>query len=360
MATTFYRNVQRSRLRIALVAPPFIRVPPVGYGGTELVMADLATALAASGHEVTLFASGDSEVDGCETRWLFRTPIWPPDPVAEWNHAAFAAIEIQDGRFDIVHSHTPALLPLVGTLPVPVVHTVHLAPEPRWVDLYRSRQALTYVCISNRQAELLSDAFVQAPEVVHHGLDTTRYPAGAGELGDAIFLGRLDEVKAPHLALEACRSLGVPLRIAGRTHDESYFEDVLSPALAHGGGSLIGEVHGQAKLRALESAGVLVFPSTWEEPFGLALIEAMLCGTPIAALRRGSVAELVDEGLTGYSVEDPAELPRAIERALRLDRTAVRERARARYSIERMTSRYVSLYEAAIAETESSVVLLRG
>lgn len=345
------------RLRIALVAPPFVRVPPVGYGGTELIIADLAAAYAASGHEVTLFATGDSHVEGCETKWLFRRPLWPPEPVAEWNHAAFAALAILDGHYDIVHSHTPALLPLVGALSVPVVHTVHLAPEPRWIDLYRLQDRARYVCISHRQSELLSEAFSTHPAVVHHGLDVERYPEGDGRDGDAIFVGRLDEVKAPHLALETARKAGVPLRIAGRPHDGDYFSRVFAPELSKGGGRLIGEICGDEKSRCIGSAKALIFSSIWEEPFGLALIEAMLCGTPVAALRKGAVPEIVDEGITGYSVATAEELPDALRAAMKLDRERVRAHARERFSLARMASAYLHLYEDALLGADRRVSL---
>jgi glycosyltransferase involved in cell wall biosynthesis len=335
-------------LRIALVVPPFIRVPPSGYGGTELVAADLATALTRSGHDVTLFASGDSLIDGCETRSLFSRPLWPPEPAAERDHAVFAARAIAEGSFDIVHSHTPAFVPLARRLRVPVVHTVHHVSLPEFDCLYRAHSETSYVCISARQAELMSTAFQATPYVIHHGLDSSRYQEGSGGAGDALFLGRFDEVKAPHLAVRAAREAGLSLRLAGRPHDGDYFERVLLPELASCAVQQVGELGGDTKISALGSAQVLVFPSTWEEPFGLVLIEAMLCGTPVVALRRGAVPEIVDQGVTGMIVEAPEELGRALSIATKLDRRAVRARALSRFSAGRMASEYLRTYEEVI------------
>ncbi len=335
------------RLHVALVAPPFVRVPPEGYGGTELVVADLAEALVSFGHRVTLFATGDSAVSGCEVRWLFRRPLWPPEPVAEWNHAVFAAHEAAEVGASVIHSNVPALVALAGST-APMVHTVHHPADRTLWRHYRAHPFVRYVAISARQAELSEEAWVRPPAVVHHGLNVDRYPAGEGEAGDALFLGRLDEVKAPHLALMAAREAGLGLRIAGRPHEGDYFERVLGPELRRGGGQLIGEVGGEAKTRALGSARVLLFTSVWEEPFGLAAIEAMLCGTPVVALRRGALGETVEPGTTGVLVDRPEDLPAAIRRALSLSRAKVRERARERFSAERMALGYLAAYREAL------------
>jgi len=331
-------------LHVALVAPPFARVPPEGYGGTERVVADLARALLSAGHRVTLFATGDSRVHGCEHRWIFPHAVWPPEPVAEWTHAVSAARELATLRPDVVHTHTPALVPLQPVLGAPLVVTIHHAASAPHERLYRACGAATYVCISGRQAELLDGAFVRPPAVVHHGLHPGDCPAGPGGGGYALFLGRLDEVKGPHVALRAARRAGLPLWIAGKPHDGDYFQRVLGPELARGGGELIGELSGARKLRALGEAEVLLAPPQWEEPFGLAPVEAMMCGTPVVATRRGALPEIVDEGLTGFLVGVAEEMAVRIPDARRLSRARVREQAALRFGAGRMARDYVGVY----------------
>jgi glycosyltransferase involved in cell wall biosynthesis len=342
-------------LRIAMVVPPFIRVPPGGYGGTELVAGDLAQELARRGHKVTLFATGDSRVPGCETRWLFPQPIWPIDPVAEWNHAVFTFGELEQDTFDVVHCHSPALLPLVQRMKTPVVCTVHLPPEPAMERLFHGCDAARYVCISHRQRELYGATFARAASVVHHGLDEKRYVEGSGDGGYALFLGRLDAVKGPHLAVEAAHEAGLPLRLAGRPHEGTYFADVLTPSLFRGGARLVGELGGAEKIRALGEAAVVLFPSVWEEPFGLVVIEAMLCGTPVVALRRGSMRELIEPGVTGALADEPGDLAAAIRQALLLDRAAIRARAIERFSVGHMVDRYLAVYRDAIRSDRTLV-----
>jgi glycosyltransferase involved in cell wall biosynthesis len=333
-------------VRIALVSTPFVRVPPPGYGGTELVVHVLARALGRMAHEVTVFATGDSRAP--RLRSFFDRPVWPPDPYAEMLHCRAAAREIAGARFDVVHAHAPAMLAFADELDAPLVYTMHHAgsemsrfyaavPAPAW-----------RVAISARQAELASPP-VQA--VVHHGLEPAMYP-DCGPGGDAaFFLGRLSWSKGPDVAVEAARRARLPIVVAGEEHaDEAppnWQAEVLAPSLRAPGVSRIHRADLAAKRRLFARSRALLVPIRWEEPFGLVMIEALLAGCPVIAFPRGAAPEIVEDGETGFLVGDDAEMAEALHRAARLDRAAIQARGRARFSADRMAAEYVAVYRAA-------------
>ncbi len=202
-------------MRIAIVSTPFVPVPPPRYGGTELVVDALSRALVRAGHDVTVFATGDSRAPGL--RAAFEAAVWPPDPYTELLHCRFAAAEIAADDFDVVHAHSPSMLGFVDALPAPVVYTLHHAVDPLLTRFYARTPDVRRVAISWRQAEL-SDPPAHA--VVHHGLDPSLYPE-PGQGGDeAFFLGRLSWCKAPELAIEAAGRAGLRIAVAGRIHAE--------------------------------------------------------------------------------------------------------------------------------------------
>ena len=332
-------------MRIALVSTPFATVPPRGYGGTELVVHELERTLGASGHQVTLFATADSQ--GEDVRALFRTPVWPPDADADLAHCAWAAHGITTGRFDVVHAHTPALLRFASALGTPLVYTLHHAHDDRLSRLYRRRPEVSYVAISARQAKLEPSLRCT---VVPHGLEPARYALGRGEEGYAAFLGRLSPAKAPELAIAAARRAGVLIALAGELHtidSTKAWRAELRRALAGPGVIHLGEVVGEQKTRFLGGARALLMPVVWEEPFGLVMIEAMLCGTPVIAFPRGAVPEVVDEGVTGFLVENPDAMAAALSRLDGFDREACRRRAAERFSVTRMARGYERVYARA-------------
>jgi glycosyltransferase involved in cell wall biosynthesis len=337
-------------MRIAVVSTPFVAVPPRGYGGTELVVHELVRGLSAAGHDVTLFATGDSRAR--DLRYVYSAPVWPPDRRAELRHCAAAARAIAGERFDLVHAHTPAMLSFADELGAPLVYTIHHARDDRLTQAYRRRPFVRYVAISARQAELVPEL---ACEVIHHGLDPERHPLGHGEGDYALFLGRLSPVKAPELAIAAARAANVAIRLAGELHVDDAtpgWKVELSAALAQPGVLHVGPVSGERKMRLLGGARALLMPLRWEEPFGLVMIEAMMCGTPVVAFPRGAALEIVDEGITGFLVGDLAEMAAALARLDAFDRVACRRRAQARFGSARMVRAYERVYARAGATAQ--------
>lgn len=333
-------------MRIALLSTCAVAVPPVAYGGTELVIAELARGLEALGHDVTVYATGDSSPAG-QLRYRFRRPVWPPDDLAELRHAAFAwhHVATHDPPFDLVHVHQAPAAAFSAMHDVPVALTLHHARDESLVDYYLDFPDVHYVAISSRQAELVPE--LQFAQVIHHGLDPARYPAGRGDGGHCAYLGRLSAEKGPHEAIEAAVAAGVPLRMGGAPHwsDGAYFEGEIRPRLARDPVTWLGELGHDGKLELLRGARALLFPIAWEEPFGLAMIEAMLVGTPVLAFPRGSVPEIVEEGITGFVVRDRAEMTERLRAIGDFDRERCRARAIERWSTSRMARDHAELYE---------------
>jgi glycosyltransferase involved in cell wall biosynthesis len=333
-----------------MVSTPFVAVPPPAYGGTELVVHALTEALERAGHEVVVFATGDSRATRLEA--LYPRPVWPPDPYAELLHCRFAARVIARGAFDVVHAHVPSMLAFADELPAPTVYTLHHVAEPRLSRFYARAGGATLVAISRRQAEL---ADPPAAYVVHHGLDAGLYPS-LGPGGDAaFFLGRLCRCKAPEVAVEAARLAGLPVVVAGRVHSDDnppgWEEEILAPALEQPHVRWLEQVDLGAKRRLFGASRALLVPLRWEEPFGLVMIEALLAGCPVIASPLGAAPEIVEDGQNGFLVRNVEEMAEALRRAGGLDRRAIQEQARERFSADRMAERYVAVYRAAALET---------
>jgi glycosyltransferase involved in cell wall biosynthesis len=330
---------------VAVVSTAAVAVPPAAYGGTEQVVYDLTAGLVQAGHEVTLFATGDSRTPAT-LRALYPRAVWPVDPMTEVNHAAWACAEIACGRWDVVHAHQPVAVPLSRLLPAPLVYTIHHDRQERYSTLYRAHPEVQYVAISARQRDL--ETPLPHVSVIHHGIDPARFPFVARPAEYVAFIGRFAPVKAPHLAIEAARRAGVPIRLAGRPHageGESYHGTEILPRLRPPDVEWVGEVGGADKAAFLGKARAMLLPLCWEEPFGLVTVEAMLCGTPVIAFRRGAACEIVDDGVTGFLVRDTDEMAEAIAPAVALDRARCRARALARFGAERMVADYLGLYD---------------
>jgi glycosyltransferase involved in cell wall biosynthesis len=335
-------------MRIAQVAPLAESVPPKLYGGTERVIAWLINELVELGHEVTLIASGDSV-----TRAKL-CPAWPralrlARPQSDPTAAAAALLDCMAEHaddFDVIHCHIDWLhLPLLTRLGVPFLTTLHGRLDlPGLSHMIRRFPAAPFVSISNDQRTPLADANWLG--TVYHGLPQASLQPRlqAGEY--LAFLGRLAPEKGPETAIELARAAGMPLHIAAKlpSGQRGYYKEKLEPLIDGKAIQIVGEVNDKTKESFLAQAAALLFPIDWPEPFGLVMIEAMACGTPVIAFPRGSVPEIIEDGVTGFIVSNREEALRAIMRLPELDRRRVREAFERRFTSHRMAQDYVQLY----------------
>lgn len=340
-------------MRIAQLAPLAESVPPKLYGGTERVIAWLVDELVDRGHDVTLFASGDSS-----TKAKLHA-VWPRalrlgrkgvDP----NAACALLIEAIGERardFDVIHSHVDWLpLPVLGRTGVPFLTTMHGRLDlPGLPDVIGTFPKAPFVSISDNQRHPLPDANWIA--TIPHGLpkDLFRPSYEAGSY--LAFLGRLTAEKGPEAAIRIARAVQMPLRIAAKIPraETAYFKKKLEPEIDGETVQLIGEVDELRKQPFLAGASALLFPIDWPEPFGLVMIEAMACGTPVIAYRSGSVPEVVEDGVTGFIVDGEQEAIEAVEKVIRLDRRRVRARFEERFVASRMAKEYEERYRELVA-----------
>jgi len=336
-------------MRIAIVSTPFVRVPPTGYGGTELFCGHLAEALVRRGHDVTLFATGDSRFSG-ELRACFAQPCWPPTESVERTHARFSLKEIAGARvpYDAVQVNSPAAIPLAREHDISVVYTIHHKREDPLSRLYAEHSEVHYVAISRRQLEL--EGPLARASVIHHGIDPAAYFPSLHDDGYVLHLGRFAEEKGTHLAIDAAIKAHVPIVLAGRVHpnddDQNYFKRALCPRFDRREVIEVGEADFQHKIALLQGARALLCPVQWEEPFGLIAIEAMMTGTPVIAFPRGSFPEIIEPGVTGVIVSDVQEMAYTIEQARHWDRKKCMAAARERFSAARMAREYEHVFEA--------------
>jgi glycosyltransferase involved in cell wall biosynthesis len=335
-------------MRIAQVAPLVESVPPKLYGGTERVIAWLTEELIELGHDVTLFASGDSATSAT------LVPAWPRalrlgQPKVDPAIAEAALLELVGRyahRFDVIHCHTNWLhLPLLTRLGVPFLTTLHNRLDaPGLPDAVSRFPAARFISISNDQRTPLAGANWLG--TIYHGLpaDSLRPSISAGSY--LAFLGRLTPDKGPETAIRLAHAAKMPLRIAAKVPraERGYFKEQVEPLIDGKQIHIIGEVNERSKEDFLANASALLFPIDWPEPFGLVMIEAMACGTPVIAFRRGSVPEVVDYGVTGFIVEDEEEALQAIKRLPELDRSSVRAAFERRFTARRMAGEYVHHY----------------
>jgi len=340
-------------MRVAVIAPPWVAVPPPGYGGTERVLDDLCRALVGQGHEVLLHATGDSTCP-VATSWTYETAKGTEhaSPAAELRHVIDGYDAARQWRADVIHDHTMSGPFYSERFPeLTVVTTNHGPFDADLAPLYRSlAQRIPVIAISHHQAATARGIPVAA--VIHHGLHVEEIPLGTGRGGHALFLGRMCPEKGVHSAIQVARSAGVPLRIAAKMREKdefSYYTERIKPLLG-GDVEYLGEVGGPSKAELLADALCLLNPIAWPEPFGMVMIEALACGTPIVATPCGSANEIVRNGITGFLRSDIESLATAIGHAAGLDRNTCRSDAMERFSATRMADDHGAVYTWASRE----------
>ena len=345
-----------SKLRIAVLAPPWFAVPPTGYGGIEWVVSLLADGLVDAGHDVTLFASGDSRTRAKLAAFFDRAPsehigrtFW------ELQHVLSCYERYDD--FDVINDHSgPPAAAIGGSVPTPVLHTVHgpLTGEPG--ELYEAlgrvapNVGLISISLNQRKPKPDLNWAANCP----NALDLSVYPCKPHRGEYLLFLGRMSPDKGAHRAIAVAMEAGVPLKIAGKCREpkeREYFEQFVEPHLGPVHDiEYLGEVNHGQKVELLQDARVTLFPIKWEEPFGLVMIESMACGTPVIATRWGAVPEVIEDGRSGIIVDDYQLMPAALEEADGLDPLECRRYVEARFAPERMVADYLRAYRAAIEQ----------
>jgi len=340
-------------MRIAQVAPMFESVPPSGYGGTERVVSYLTEMLVELGHEVTLFASGDSVTSAdlvavCQRSMRMRgdSTDW-----TAWHMLMLAQVFERAAEFDVIHFHLDYLhYPMARSCATPCLTTLHGRLDLSHLrPLHRHFRDLPLVAISNSQRRQMPDGCFVA--TVHHGLPVKLYDCTPGPCGHFAFIGRVSPEKRLDRAIEIATACNTPLLVAAKVDaaDRAYFESDIRPLLGHSLIKFVGEVDDAGKNSLLGRAKALLFPIDWPEPFGLVLIESLACGTPIIAYGNGSVPELLEDEATGFIVSNQRAAIHAAKHIDAIDRRRCRQSFEERFTAKVMAERYLSVYRALIA-----------
>ena len=343
-------------LKIAVLSPAWFAVPPTGYGGIELVVSLLADGLVEAGHEVTLFASGDS-LTKADLAFVFERA--PSELIGrslpDLMHALACYSRADD--FDVVNDHSGMLgAALGGLVETPVLHTVH-GP----LDTHEAQRAyggiaevapgVGLISISENQRRPMPNLPWVA--TIPNAIDLSLYPCKPHRGDYLLFLGRFSPDKGAHRAIAVAMELGLPLKMAGKNREQKerqYFAEFVEPHLGHGGIEYLGEVSHGHKVELLQDARATLFPIEWEEPFGLVMVESMACGTPVIATRHGAVPEVIEHGRSGLIVDNYRQMPEALEEADVLDPLECRRYVEERFAPERMVRDYEAAYRTAIGE----------
>ncbi len=346
-------------MKIAQIAPLYESVPPKYYGGTERIVYYLTEALVKAGHDVTLYASGDS-VTSAKLRTMCPTSLrldkLSVDPVAD--HVYLAERMAQESEeYQIIHSHIDYQgFPLLRRVRTPHVTTLHGRLDlPNLYNLYREYDDIPVVSISNSQRLPLSWANWQS--TVYHGLPEDLYTFREQEGKYLAFIGRISPEKRVDIAIQTAIAVDMPLKIAAKVDKSNldYYNGIIKPLLNHPNIEYIGEIGEAEKNDFLGNALALLFPVDWPEPFGLVMIEALACGTPVIAKLQGSVPEVMEQGVSGYVVKDFEETVKAVKQLDQLSRRRCREVFEERFTAERMAQDYLDVYQKLIDERGSSI-----
>ena len=347
-------------MKVGLLAPPWVPVPPPSYGGTEAVVDRLARGLVAAGHEVLLFAPGDST---CPVPTVPHTLPARPNEIGLTTVELAYVIRGHDclSECDVVHDHTlaGAAIGRRGGAP-PMLTTSHGPFTPEVSDIYRSfARRVPIIAISHSQAVEASHHGIQIARVIHHGLDPDEISAGPGDGGYLLFLGRMHPDKGVDVAARVARQAGVPLRIAAKMREpaeRAWFDFAVKPLLG-GDVEYVGEVGRAEALSLLQGATALVNPIRWAEPFGLVMIEALAAGTPVLAFPNGAAPEIVEDGSTGFLCVDEEDMIRRVADIPLLDRGACRNAVLTRFSTARVVEDHLAAYARIMASDGSGRVL---
>lgn len=337
-------------MRIGLIAPPWLPVPPAGYGGTEAVIDPLATGLLARGHDVLLFTTGESTCP-VPRAWVLEqsNPGQMGESVVELHHVLHAYEQVRD--VDLIHDHT-VLGPVLGAerFPGPRVATNHGPFTRELGDIFQRVSAHTaVVAVSHDHA---AHAPFPVAAVIHHGVRPEDFPVGSGDGGYLLFLGRFSGEKGAREAALMAHAAGVPLIMAAKKRhvtEIDYFDKEIAPLLDDEV-RYVGEVGGREKLDLLAGARALLNPIRWPEPFGMVMIEALACGTPVLARRSGAAPEIVEDGVTGFICDSDDELLAAIGRIDEIDRADCRRSVETYFSADRMVAEHERLYEKLVTK----------
>ena len=355
------------RLRIALVPPLWARVAPATQGGVEYIAYLLAEGLVKRGHEVTVFTSSDSPTIAKVEALCECNLIEAMERNRVWEYAYYETCNIAEAlqrsdSFDIVHFHMGGYAIPLGVLSrAPVLHTLHnpITPDAIWL-LERYANA-PVSAVGRQQIARIPQNRRSSIRVIYNGCDFEAYEFSSSPGKHLAFLGRMGPEKSPLDAIRIAKEAGLPIVLAGQPLDEqerAYFVEKIEPLIDGNNVIYVGHVDYREKVDLLKHACALLFPIQWDEPFGLVMIEAMACGTPVVALQRGSVEEVVDFGKTGFYAESMQALSSLVPRALSLDRRVVREGARERFGHERMVDEYLQAYEEILEASRNGLPVL--
>jgi glycosyltransferase involved in cell wall biosynthesis len=341
-------------LKIALIAPPFIAVPPADYGGTELFVAHLAEGLCQLGLEVVVYTNGESTVH-TERRWIYERSDWPiKNPSHAFikclNHESWAVHDAAR-RCDVIHLQSAEALVLSRFIQRPTVLTLHGPHDAKVSEFYNFYPEVNYVCISEAQCQQES---MPKMRTVPHGIDLRQYLLVEHKQQYLSFIGRLAPLKGAHIAIDVAKRTGIPLKIAGDVQPmyREYFEKKIKPRIDGKLVEYIGLADLQAKNELLGNSMAMLFPIQWNEPFGLVMVEAMACGTPVLAMPGGSVPEVVREGVSGHICRSVVQMAKCT-RDLNFNPVALRQYVADNFSIERMAKEYAGVYETALHEAQA-------
>lgn len=335
-------------MRIALIAPPFIAVPPEEYGGTELFVGHLANGLKKAGADVVLYANGESTAQ-VDVRWIYRQSEWPIKvPVHAWlreiNHTSWAIADAHR-ECDVIHVQAPQALSFSRFVDRPFVLTLHDSRSPETSAYYAHFPQVYYVSISEAQREHES---MPRLRTIHHGIDLDQYKLVENKQRYLSFIGRIAPLKGTHIAIDVAQRTGIPLKIAGEVQPayRDYFERKVKPHIDGKLVEYIGPANLASKNELLGNSMAMLFPIQWNEPFGLVMVEAMACGTPVLASPGGSVPEVVEDGVSGYICKTVREMVKRV-RDLALEPRTIRSYVAENFSTEKMASKYLALYQEA-------------